>query len=58
MDLPTSEGVVQWLLARRVTVISVVIVGGLAATYGASKASFDYSVLAIKDPNSESMLDA
>lgn len=56
MDLPTSEGVVQWLIARRGPVLIVVAAGGLAAAYGTSRVSFDYSVLAIKDPNSESML--
>jgi uncharacterized protein len=56
MDLPTSEGIVRWLLARRRKVLAVVVVGGLVAAYGTAKSSFDYSVLAIKDPDSESML--
>ena len=37
MDLPTSEGVVQWLLARRGLVLSVVLLGGVAAAFGASR---------------------
>ena len=56
MDLPTSEGIVRWLLQRRTAVLVIVAIGGLAAAFGASRASFDYSVLAIKDPGSESML--
>ncbi|NKC01604.1 MAG: MMPL family transporter [Pseudomonadales bacterium] len=56
MDLPTSEGIVRWLLARRRAVLTAVVMGGLVAAYGTAKSSFDYSVLAIKDPDSESML--
>lgn len=56
MGLPTSDRVVHWLLQRRRSVLVILAVGGGFAAYGASKASFDYSVLAIKDAQSESML--
>ena len=56
MDLPTSEGVVHWLLARKGWVLGSVAVGGTVAAIAASQASFDYSVLAIKDAKSESMV--
>ena len=55
MDMPTSELVIHWLIRHRPVVISVVVFGGVVAAFGASKASFDYSVLALKDPQSESM---
>lgn len=56
MELPTSDKAVRWLLQRRRMVIITLAVGGGLAAYGASRASFDYSVLAIKDAQSESML--
>ncbi len=55
MDLPTSEGIVRWLLGHRPLVIGVVAGAGIGAAAVASGASFDYSVLALKDPQSESM---
>ena len=36
--------------------VGTVLVLGLAAVYGATRASFDYSVLALKDSQAESML--
>lgn len=56
MELPNSDKAVHWLLQRRRMVIMALAVGGGLAAYGASRASFDYSVLAIKDAQSESML--
>ena len=55
MDLPTSEGVVNWLISRRGRVITAVAVTGVLASVVASQARFDYSTLALKDPQSESM---
>ncbi len=55
MDLLTGERVVRALIARRPWVITCVVVLALAGAYGTTRASFDYSVLALKDPNSESM---
>lgn len=56
MDLPTGDRVVGWLTGHRTWVIGSVVVLGVAGAYGASRASFDYSVLALKDPSAESML--
>ncbi len=55
MDLPTSNRIVQALLLRRNYVVGLVAVGGLLAAGLAAQAKFDYSVLALKDSNSESM---
>jgi len=55
MDLPTSERVVNWLIGHRPVVIAAVVVVGVLAAVGASHARFDYSVLALKDPESQSM---
>ncbi|MEM9621750.1 MAG: MMPL family transporter [Pseudomonadota bacterium] len=55
MDLPTSERVVGVLVRHRRTVIAVVLLLGAVAAAVASRASFDYSVLALKDPEAESM---
>ncbi len=55
MDLPTSEGIVRWLFGHRRWVVLVVAVGGVSAAAVASRSHFDYSVLALKDPTSESM---
>jgi len=55
MEMPTSELIIHWLIRHRPVVISVVLLSGVVAAFGASKASFDYSVLALKDPQSESM---
>jgi len=56
MDLPTSDTVVRWLMGHRPWIVGTVLVLGLAAVYGATRASFDYSVLALKDSQAESML--
>ena len=55
MDLPSSTLVVNALLARRRMVLVVLAVLGVSAGAVASQARFDYSVLALKDPDSESM---
>ena len=55
MDLPTSEGIVHWLFGHRRWVIVVVVIGGVSAAAVAARSHFDYSVLALKDPTSESM---
>ncbi len=55
MDVPTSERLVDHLISHRVRVLvwmSVLLCGAAAF---ASHARFDYSVLALKDPDSESM---
>ena len=56
MDLARGEVVVKWLISHRRWVIGVVVLTSALGTYGASRASFDYSVLALKDATSESML--
>ncbi len=55
MDLPTSDRIVHWLISRRSWVIATVVVAGVAATAVATQSRFDYSVLALKDAQSESM---
>ncbi len=55
MDLPTSDRVVSSLIAHRPVVIGVVVVTGVLAVGVASRSSFDYSTLALKDASSESM---
>ena len=55
MDVPTSERLVRHLISHRARVVismSILVCGGIAL---ASQARFDYSVLALKDPESESM---
>ena len=55
MDVPTSERLVGHLISHRtrvVTSMSLLLCGGIVL---ASQARFDYSVLALKDPASESM---
>ncbi len=55
MDLPTSERMVTWLIGHRPLVIGGVVLVALVSAYWASQMSFDYSVLALKDPKAESM---
>lgn len=55
MDVPTSQRLVRHLISHRARVVvsmSILLCGGIAI---ASQARFDYSVLALKDPESESM---
>jgi len=53
--LPSSDRIVAWLIGRKRLVIgSLLVVAGLAASQ-AVQLQFDYSVLALKDPESESM---
>ncbi len=55
MDLPSSERLVGFLIRHREMVVGTLILLALAAGVTASKAAFDYSVLALRDPASESM---
>ena len=55
MDLPTSDRVVSALINHRPWVLIGISVIGLCALWGASQSSFDYSTLALKDEQSESM---
>ena len=55
MDVPTSQRLVRHLISHRARVVismGILLCGGIAL---ASHARFDYSVLALKDPDSESM---
>lgn len=55
MDVPTSQRLVGHLTAHRARVVismSVLLCAGIAV---ASQSRFDYSVLALKDPDAESM---
>ncbi len=55
IDIPTSDRLVGWLIRRRIGVIVAIVVAALSAIYSASQAKFDYSVLALKDPDAQSM---
>lgn len=50
-----SSGVVQRLVRRRISVMVIVLIGAAVAGATARNMSFDYSVLALRDPQSESM---
>ena len=55
MDVPTSQRLVNHLIGHRtrvLTVMSLLLAAGIAL---ATQSRFDYSVLALKDPQSESM---
>ncbi len=55
VGLPSSDRVVAWLVERKGLVIgSSLVIAGLAVSQ-AIQLQFDYSVLALKDPKSESM---
>ena len=56
LDMPTSEKLVGWLAKRKRQVVGLLLACGLGAGYVASHLHFDYSVLALKDPQSPSML--
>ena len=56
MGLPTSQGIVRGLLKRRMWVVLAVLGVGVLASSLAIRSQFDYSVLALKDSSSESML--
>ncbi|MCZ6618938.1 MAG: MMPL family transporter [Gammaproteobacteria bacterium] len=55
MNLPSGDRLVGWLVDRRAGVFAVLAVLGVAAGIIASQSHFDYSVLALRDPNAESM---
>ena len=55
MDIPTSQRLVDHLIAHRVRVIVSMSLLLCVAIALASQARFDYSVLALKNPGSESM---
>ena len=55
MDVPTSRRLVNHLIAHRARVLTWMLVLLCGAIALASHARFDYSVLALKDPESESM---
>ena len=55
IDIPTSDRLVSWLIRRRVGVIVAIAIAALSAVFSASQAKFDYSVLALKDPDAQSM---
>ena len=55
IDIPTSDRLVGWLIRRRVGVIVAIAFAALSAIVSASQAKFDYSVLALKDPDAQSM---
>jgi hypothetical protein len=55
IDVPTSSNLVASLTHWRAPVVGLVIIGSLAAGWIARNAHFDYSVLALKDPDAESV---
>ena len=54
-DLPSSERVVAYLIERRVPVLLLLGAIGLGCGWVATHTHFDYSVLALRDNNAESM---
>ena len=55
VDLPTGDRLVHWLVTHRPRVIVVLTICTVGAVFVASRAHFDYSVLALKDEAAESM---
>ncbi len=51
----SSDGLVKSLIAHRGLVLTTVVVASLGASWYASRAHFDYSVLALRDESTESM---
>lgn len=55
VDLPTGDRLVSFLIGRRGWVLSGLVAAAMAAGLVATRSHFDYSVLALKNPASESM---
>jgi len=55
VDLPSAEQTVGWLIRHRIGVVAVVAAFAGAAVMLAWQAKFDFSVLALKDPDAPSM---
>lgn len=55
VEVPSSEAIVSRLIANRRLVIGGVWIAALLAAFFAARAHFDYSVLALRDENTESM---
>lgn len=55
MDLPNGERIVEWLVLKRRQVVFFLLTLTLGAIYLSTAAQFDYSVMALRDPDSESM---
>ncbi len=55
LEMPSSDAIVRKLIAHRRWVIGVISIAAVIATVFASRAQFDYSVLALRDENTESM---
>jgi hopanoid biosynthesis associated RND transporter like protein HpnN len=56
VDLPTGDRLVAYLSRHRGPVIAALVVGAALALFLATRAHFDYSVLALKDPRAESVV--
>ena len=56
LQLPSSLAVTQWLMRRRSLVIAATLLVTVVAALVSTSARFDYSVLALKNPQSPSML--
>ena len=55
LDIPSSARLVSWLIRRRGVVLGLIGMLAVVAGLVASQSRFDYSVLALKDPNAGSM---
>jgi len=55
VGLPSSDRIISWLLDRRKTVVGMGVIIAILAGSQALQLQFDYSVLALKDPQAESM---
>lgn len=56
VDLPTGDRLVAYLSRHRGPVIAALVMSAAAALFLATRAHFDYSVLALKDPRAESVV--
>ena len=55
LDIPSSTRLVNWLIRRRGVVLGLTAMLAVGAGFVASQSRFDYSVLALKDPDAGSM---
>ena len=55
VGLPSSDRIISWLLERRKMVVGTAAIVAILAGSQALQLQFDYSVLALKDPQAESM---
>ncbi len=57
VDLPTGDRLVRFLLQHPISVLCVVTLAAIVAGVLASRSYFDYSVMALKNPDAESVIE-